>query len=930
MRQLVDRLENLEGGDTMSSVLRRSTLPLHLLLLGAWIGSAVPTAAQEDFKNFDCSTIDAKGINIQENHRAGLIMIHCGRALGGDPDLAPPGRDAAPIFVPEALGGTDVDLITGTETLPHVTQSETFAWAEGNTVVVNYNDSRTAPACYGGLSWSTDGGVTFTRPNPSPLCTGHGTNFGDPIVVFNKNLNKWFVGDLATGCGGQGIGLWESLDGMNWTPGACAHSGSGDDRESMWVDNTPASPFYGRMYISWNDFSTANANLRAVYSDNGTTWTTVDVHTTSFHRDVQLTGGPDGTVFIAGMDEQGGGNATRTNKMYRSTNGGVSWTELVGITGVNFPSPGDILCDNPYFKAVSPIWRHMGWGQPGVGPNQVVHYAYAQHGAGADLGDIMYIRSTDNGTAWSAPLKLNTDATTRGQWMPSLAVSPSGSVFVAWYDRRNTANSDYERFGRTSPDNGVSFLPDMPVSDVIITQPAQTDPNVQACYAGDYDYHSAGTVKAHGAWTDGRDQVGGTNQQDAYYDQISFQQGFTLTANPSSQSVCAPNDGMYMLNLAALTGYTGTMVTLSNGALPTGVTAMFVPNPVVLDGSSTLTLDTSGATPTGNYSINITGTGNDAGTTMNTIPVGLQVSNGAPAATTLTNPADGAQNQPSVLTFMWNSVAGETYHLQVDNHLNFSAPVIDVMGLSGGSYTNTGSPLAPGRLWHWRVIPTNTCGPGPASMTFSFTTIPGYAFDDTQALNFIGGTADIGNHGDDIVTNIALPFAYNFYGNMFNSVNASSNGNLQFTSSDNEWTNACLPFGDFNNAMYPFWDDCLTSGAGGGIFTQTVGVMPNRTFVIEYRNITLFAGGNAGTWDVQLFENSPRLSVNYQNMVSTGGSATSGIQKDTGSDFLQYSCNTGVLTTGKRVDYFLSNPTAKLVVGPGTMGASAVSTIQGP
>ena len=33
---------------------------------------------------------------------------------------------------------------------------------------------------------------------------------------------------------------------------ACAHSGSNDDRESMWVDNTPTSPFYGRMYISWN------------------------------------------------------------------------------------------------------------------------------------------------------------------------------------------------------------------------------------------------------------------------------------------------------------------------------------------------------------------------------------------------------------------------------------------------------------------------------------------------------------------------------------------------------------------------------------------------------------------------------------------------------------------------------------------------------
>ncbi len=91
------------------------------------------------------------------------------------------------------------------------------------------------------MSVSTDGGVTFTRLNPSPFATGHGTNFGDPIVVYNAKLSKWFAGDLATGCGGQGLGLWTSLDGLTWSVGACAHNGTSDDRESMWVDNSPSS-----------------------------------------------------------------------------------------------------------------------------------------------------------------------------------------------------------------------------------------------------------------------------------------------------------------------------------------------------------------------------------------------------------------------------------------------------------------------------------------------------------------------------------------------------------------------------------------------------------------------------------------------------------------------------------------------------------------
>ena len=57
-----------------------------------------------------------------------------------------------------------------------------MAWAHGNTIVVNYNDSRTSSACYAGNSYSTDGGATWHAAQ-EPLLTGHGTNFGDPIVV---------------------------------------------------------------------------------------------------------------------------------------------------------------------------------------------------------------------------------------------------------------------------------------------------------------------------------------------------------------------------------------------------------------------------------------------------------------------------------------------------------------------------------------------------------------------------------------------------------------------------------------------------------------------------------------------------------------------------------------------------------------------------
>ena len=56
-----------------------------------------------------------------------------------------------------------------------------------------------------------------------------------------------------------------------------------------------------------------------------------------------------------------------------------------------------------------------GWGEPAAF-NDVVHLVYSQHGDGSDPGDVYYIRSTDGGFTFGAPLKLNTDATTRPQW----------------------------------------------------------------------------------------------------------------------------------------------------------------------------------------------------------------------------------------------------------------------------------------------------------------------------------------------------------------------------------------------------------------------------------------------------------------------------------------------------------------------------------
>lgn len=478
--------------------------------------------------NAPCSKQDFGDLKMQMNLAASEILVRCGKVPGGG--VTASGGQGTTHANPFDLGAGDLNLITGTETSPRVTQSEDMVWAQGNTVVVNYNDSRaSASSQFSGLSVSTDGGATFNRLGPpSPFATGHGLNFGDPIVVFNQKLGLWFAGDLATGdCGlSGGIGMWSSPDGLTWTPATCAHvnpSGGGDDREALAVDNNPASPFYGRMYVVWNNFSVANAPFVGTFSDTGTSWSapiTIDPNSASFTRVSGATVAASGTVLPYGLNEttQGG---VKNYKVFRSSDGAATYGPGINMAAAQ-AAPGQTgggVCGSN--QNIPPIWRYEGNGQLAVGTGQILGYDYTRGDAG-DQGNIYFVRSTDNGATWGAPVKLNTDAGTRAQWMPALAATPGGQMVASWYDRRNTATNDYQRFAAVSNDGGVTWGPNQPVSDVIIPQPLQPDPSVQPCYAGDYNLDFARGNTILDAWTDGRVLVAGNPQQDVFLDRISL------------------------------------------------------------------------------------------------------------------------------------------------------------------------------------------------------------------------------------------------------------------------------------------------------------------------------------------------------------------------------------------------------------------------
>ena len=138
---------------------------------------------------------------------------------------------------------------------------------------------------------------------------------------------------------------------------------------------------------------------------------------------MQITGDlATGDVYIAGMDEGGGGLTNRANQIYRSTDGGNTWANT--YTGPTFPAPAVAL------RAISPactqprLLATHGLGSAcGLQRRRSLRLCRPQHRPG-DPGNVFYIRSTDGGVTFSAPFMLNTNTDpTKAQWQPNLSVT---------------------------------------------------------------------------------------------------------------------------------------------------------------------------------------------------------------------------------------------------------------------------------------------------------------------------------------------------------------------------------------------------------------------------------------------------------------------------------------------------------------------------
>lgn len=164
--------------------------------------------------------------------------------------------------------------------------------------------------------------------------------------------------------------------------------------------------------------------------------------------------------------------------------------------------------------------------------------------------------------------------------------------------------------------------------------------------------------------------------------------------------------------------------------------------------------------------------------------------------------------------------------------------------------------------------------------------------------------------GDDVVIDVSTGFPIRMYGQSFFTAHVSSNGNIQFGSSPSSaYVNEALPSTTLSGvAVAPYWDDLIIRPNSptvlDGIFAQTKGSAPHRTFTVSWRGLDYATQSTAVRFETIFTEGSSNVVTIYGD--GNGSSATIGVQRSGAGQATQYAFNTGHNTSilpGEKLTY---------------------------
>jgi len=263
------------------------------------------------------------------------------------------------------------------------------------------------------------------------------------------------------------------------------------------------------------------------------------------------------------------------------------------------------------------------------------------------------------------------------RWMGSIAMDQAGNMALGYTASSSSVNPSVRYTGRLATDPASTM-------EAEVTAAAGTGSQTTGLSRwGDYSAMQVDPVDDCTFWyTQEYMKANGTFNWNTRIANFKFPTcgsstpDFTVAAAPSSVTVTQGGNGTSTITVTSLNGF-NSATSLTATGLPSGVTAVFSPNPVTPPANgnvtSLLTLTASATATTGTATVTITGT---SGTTTHTTTISLTVN---PTAT----PDFTISNSPSSLTIVQGTNGTSTVTITSVNSFN-SATSLAASGLPTG------------------------------------------------------------------------------------------------------------------------------------------------------------------------------------------------------------------------------------------------------
>jgi Tol biopolymer transport system component len=411
-----------------------------------------------------------------------------------EPDGDGDGVDDACAAGGGAVGGPDVQV---NQDPPGRLQNETSLTMNpvtpGNFVMA-FNDFPYAISPGLGVAHSTDWGATWTHQN---LLWPGGYGFVDafdPITASDTigagNMYTGFITTDGTFTGNAALVANASTDGgATWPWQTIIDFAPGSrfvDKPHMASDTDPGSPYLNRVYVAWiqegiagpGPWSDICFTRSQTLPPAGFAFWPLQV-ISDLPTGVGMSNGPniavapDGTVYVAWLDCDVTQNGQLPGVLYvdRSYDGGVTFGVDTMIRQILTLPDRLSNFNTPLTDAVARSYPSM---EVSTLNSQEVYIVYAEDQDGAwtgDEADVFFIKSTNGGYNWSAPLQLNLFSGGH-EFEPWIDVKPDGTIDVIWYEAGPNDMGPYWNVMITrSRDRGNTWATPMPLNDAIFPTP---------------------------------------------------------------------------------------------------------------------------------------------------------------------------------------------------------------------------------------------------------------------------------------------------------------------------------------------------------------------------------------------------------------------------------------------------------------------------